>query len=647
MLQKTKTAPVSHTVDYRPDIDGLRAVAVFSVVFYHYGARWLPGGFTGVDVFFVISGYIITFHSLNRMELGTFSIFDFYLRRIKRIMPPMILMVLAVLIFGWFYLMPSEYTELAKSASYAVLGLGNIYFYRNTGYFDQAAENQPLLHTWSLGVEEQFYLLWPLLLWVGLPLVASRRSFRVALAAAVLFAFAYAVWRTNTSSKAAFYLPHPRAWELGLGALVAFMPRIESYRLGEVLSVAGLALVGWSILALSPSDTFPGINAAYACVGSALLIWPKEYNTLTGQLLSIAPLQKAGLISYGVYLWHWPLIVFYRHLALEQPGLAPAVALFLVVVAISYLSYRFIERPIIRSRRRVARSISASACAVFGAGLMIYHSEGVPARLTAQVLAYASGADDYNQRRPECHRTDEFNPPLYKSCIYGHGNSPPAFAIWSDSHGVEIGEALGERLATRGQSLLSLTYSSCPPSLNFRAPLQKGCEAFTAKVIGFLAQNSDIQTVFLAAYYEFYLTSGADHEFNKGFSAAVSALAATGKKIIIIASNPELPGVSIPQGAARLAMVGMADTLAVTVEEHRARSSAARNLLDHLAATYENVSIFDPADILCRDGRCALVADGRPLLFDDNHLSRTGAAMLVKAMDAYWERPLTANGKGK
>lgn len=631
----------SHPVNYRPDIDGLRAVAVLSVVLYHYGTNWLPGGFTGVDVFFVISGYIITFHSLNRIELGTFTIADFYRRRMKRIVPPLVPVVSAVLVFGWMYLMPSEYIELAKSASSATLGFGNLYFYRNTDYFDQAAETQPLLHTWSLGVEEQFYFVWPLLLWVGLPLMASRSRFRMALATAVALGFFYAVWQTNQNPKVAFYLPHPRAWELGLGALIAFLPKISYGWLSEVLSGIGIVLIGWSVLAISQFDVFPGVNAAYACVGTALLVWPKEHSTAGSRLLSLAPLQQIGLISYGLYLWHWPLIVFYRHLTLEQsPGVVQVLVLLMGCIAISYLSYQYIERPIIRSREPVVRYLSVSAFAAIVAGVAIIQWEGVPDRLPESVLAYASGANDYSQRRPECHRTDEFNPPLEESCLYGDQKAQPTSAVWGDSHGVELGEALGRRLAVHGKSVLGVTYSSCPPALNFKAPLQNGCEAFTAKAIEFLINSPSIHTVFLAAYYEFYLNSPAGSALLAGLTNTVEALAATGKHVVLIASNPELPGVSIPQAAARLSMVGKVDTLAVTLKEHEAHSAAARHHLESLAAKYYNVSIFDPADALCHRGRCDLVADGKPLLFDDNHLSRSGAAIVAAAMGTYLMKSL-------
>lgn len=291
--------------DYRSDIDGLRAVAVLGVLVYHYGATWLPGGFTGVDVFFVISGFLIT--SILRREIlaGEFSLLGFYDRRLRRIAPALFAVLLVSLVAGWFLLIPGDYADMAKSAAYSAGGLGNLYFFWNTGYFDQAADLQPMLHMWSLGVEEQFYFVWPPLLFLLMTRLSSQRVVVGVLAIGLAVAFAFAVWDVSVHPKAAFYLPHARAWELALGAILAFLPRIGNRLLSEVMVAAGLALIAWSYLVITSKDPFPGLNAAYACIGAALVIWPKSPTFFAGPL-SLRPMVWVGLISYSLYLWHWP-----------------------------------------------------------------------------------------------------------------------------------------------------------------------------------------------------------------------------------------------------------------------------------------------------------------------------------------------------
>lgn len=279
---------------YRPDIDGLRAIAVLSVVLYHYGAKWLPGGFTGVDIFFVISGFLITSILRDNLHAGRFSIADFYGRRLRRIVPPLLLVITASIVAGWFILMPAEYASLGESSAYAALGLANIYFYHHTGYFDLAAELQPLLHTWSLGVEEQFYFFWPALLWLGHKVVKSRRLFAACMATLAAVLFAYAVRKLGTDPSGAFYLPFPRSWELATGALIAFAPPMRS-NWAPLARALGLGLVCWSLLKISASDPFPGVNALFACSGAALIVWPATKSTIVTTVLASARWSRLDL----------------------------------------------------------------------------------------------------------------------------------------------------------------------------------------------------------------------------------------------------------------------------------------------------------------------------------------------------------------
>jgi peptidoglycan/LPS O-acetylase OafA/YrhL len=624
------------SLQYRPDIDGLRAIAVLSVVFYHFGAGWLPGGFTGVDVFFVISGYIITLNIMEKVQAGEFSIRDFYIRRIKRIVPALVFMIATVLIVGWIFIVPPDYRLIGKSAIYSVLGLGNLYFYGNTDYFDPKAETQPLLHTWSLGVEEQFYLVWPIAFLIATIFFKTRLRIAVALAAFTFSAFIFSEWATQSYSKAAFYLPFARAWELALGCLIAFLPPIRSRLYSEFTVLIGLLLVGISIFTVNVTQSFPGFGAVYACFGAAAIVAPKRRDGIFNAFLTFEPIRLVGLISYSLYLWHWPIIVYYREIMIDhKPGVLVVFTLLLLSVSVSYVSYALIEQPFRKARKSfVWLPISAATVVLtFGVGVLV--TKGAPFRIPPSVMTYADGALDFSRRRPVCHRTDEFRLPLAESCRFGAQDSLPRYAIWSDSHGVELGEALGNRLGESGRSIVALTYTSCPPALNFNAPYQKGCDAFTSSALAYLLNDDQIHTIYLAGYWEYYINSPYRDALAAGMQASLSSLVQAGKKVVLVASNPEITGTRIPQAAVQYAMLGKLEMLAVTIENHNKSTAISRELLMNLSTQYTNVTLYDPVDALCLEHVCPMVLNNEPVLFDDNHLTLSAAAIVAKDMPLF------------
>ena len=299
---------------YRKDIDGLRCVAVTAVVLYHFGLS-APGGFVGVDVFFVISGYLITAQIAGDIEAQRFSLLTFYARRCKRILPALLVVCTACLLAGWFVLWPGDYKALAASVRYAAFGLANFYFLWNTGYFDQASDLLPMLHLWSLGVEEQFYFAWPALLLLALPL--GRRWLIALLLALIAISLGASINAVAADQKAAFYLPHLRAWELAIGGLLVFLPhmRLPSYA-REILGAAAALLILGAIVMLTKASPFPGLSALPPVIGAALLIWHTMHggSSAVSRLLSLAPAVFVGKISYSLYLWHWPVLVLFRHI---------------------------------------------------------------------------------------------------------------------------------------------------------------------------------------------------------------------------------------------------------------------------------------------------------------------------------------------
>ena len=312
---------------YRADIDGLRAIAVSSVVLFHaFPGPILSGGFTGVDVFFVISGYLITRIIASEMSNSSFSLLNFYERRIKRIVPALVVVLLTSLAVGWFVLQPGAYHSMALSAIYAVFSFSNLFFLNHTGYFDAAAHTMPLLHTWSLGVEEQFYIIWPALL--SAAFWASRR-FKCSILSMVLLlaglALVYSVWLTGSDTKSAFYLATSRAYELLIGALVAvgIVPRALSRRplIAHSASLLGGGLIVCGFLFLDAAQPFPGLKGLLPTVGAALIISSGlEAPGIVNRVLATAPFAFLGKISYSLYLWHWPVLVLFAHYAASPPA---------------------------------------------------------------------------------------------------------------------------------------------------------------------------------------------------------------------------------------------------------------------------------------------------------------------------------------
>jgi len=442
---------------HRNDIDGLRALAVVPIVLFHAGFLWISGGFVGVDVFFVISGYLITKILLKEMEEGTYSVAKFYQRRILRIFPALVALLLVVSVLGYFFLFPTEFKEYGQSMYSAALFYSNIFFWRKSGYFAGASEHKALLHTWSLAVEEQFYLFFPLLL----SLVAKffKQQYRLAIAVVVVVSFALSVYWVRHNPNAAFYLLPTRVWELGLGSLVAATPLTnvgKSVRNG--LSFVGLALLAYAMFALTTAMPFPGINAVYPCLGAALLIAFGE-DTMVGNLLGSKPLVWIGLISYSLYLWHWPLLVFARLQYGDELSVGVAIGAILAATVAAVISYRFVEQPF---RTRKFRQLSsgpilrwgvASIVGLAAMGFGINRFASALSTLPAAVKRIAAFTnydkrDEYRfQFRPDgCFLVSNANFKQYKKndCLT-FGTDKPNYLVLGDSHAAHLWRAISEQ----------------------------------------------------------------------------------------------------------------------------------------------------------------------------------------------------------
>lgn len=349
---------------YRPEIDGLRALAVLPVIFYHAGFSYFDGGFVGVDIFFVISGYLISSILLRESETGSISLVGFYERRARRILPALFLVVAACIPAAWMIMTPAEMKDFAQSALAVSVFLSNVFFWMESGYFDAASELKPLLHTWSLAVEEQFYIVFPVLL---ILVCKYRRTALVPiLICLALVSLALSEWGWRNAPSGNFYLAFSRAWELLAGSLCAIALR-RGIVGDELLAGIGVAMIATSIIFFDQATPFPSLYALLPVVGTALVILFADRNTIVGQVLSLKPFLGLGLISYSAYLWHQPLFVFTR-LELDRDPSKPGYAVLIILtLVLSYLSWRYVEMPF----RRVSGPNALTRRAVFTASVVV------------------------------------------------------------------------------------------------------------------------------------------------------------------------------------------------------------------------------------------------------------------------------------
>ena len=494
---------------YRADIDGLRALAVVPVLFYHAGIPGFPGGFVGVDIFFVISGYLICGMINADIRNRLFSLGEFYKRRVLRILPALFVMFLVTSVFAYVYFLPVELEDYARSLAGAVGSVSNIYFAGTAGYFDAPAETKPLLHTWSLGVEEQFYFIVPLLMLLVWRAAPKHARLLFAIAAALSFAAAIAVSYRNPTF--VFYLAPFRAWELALGALLAigFFPAPQAAFWKNACGAAGMLLLLGAIFLGSPSALL--LMISLASIGTTLVIASSEGGVSTvGRLLSLRPVVFIGLISYSLYLWHWPLIVFQRTDQLLLPnssGIAAKLALVVLSIGIAFLSWKFVEMPFRRARAAskgvvfgIASMATASAVALCGLVLFI---NGAPFRFPERVVAIAAYlAYDPSQafRSGQCYLATNRQQFDIETCMTPDAKRPN-YLLVGDSHAAHLWSGLSA--AMPAVNIMQATASACRPSALPVTRLDtRACPRLMQFVFSDFLVNNRVDKILLAASWK-------------------------------------------------------------------------------------------------------------------------------------------------
>ena len=653
---------------YRRDIDGLRAVAVIAVVLFHFGVPGFSGGFVGVDVFFVISGYLITSIIWRQREAGRFSFVEFWARRARRILPALFVLLMAVLVAGWFLMAPKDYEELGRSVRYQVMFASNLLFMRQEGYFDAASDLKPLLHTWSLAVEEQFYIVFPLIL----TLFSSRfRHWRMALFSLLLISFGLSVWAVAHHPEKAFFLLPMRAWELLAGAMLAIAPEPKK-RLtpaaAQCFSLLGLALILVAVFGYDKSTPFPGAAALLPVVGVVALIWANEHHrTWVGQVLSTRVMVGLGLISYSWYLWHWPVFVFGSYASVDDFGPVLTAALIALTLILGYLSWRFVETPFRERRwlagRRQILTAAALGIVVLGlAGQALRWTDGLPSRLSEQALQYAN-ASKWRAELMAC-ITDDKSPADTPFCRYGTPDAPAQLLVWGDSHATALIPALDASARQYGVNVMLASSAGCLPLQG----LEHGerCAHYNRRVEQTL-NAEPVGDVMLVARWSLYLDGdakgdkghalkAADGHYDRaiaeqrladGLRTRIDELRRAGHRVWLMKEAPLQP-FNPPYRLSRLAMLHQPTSgTGFALAEHLKQKAFINQLFAQLAANDPGVKVLDPTPQLCDDtGLCRAEQEGHSLYTDDNHLSEIGARLLLPVLAPLFQEVAGARALG-
>ena len=619
---------------YRPDVDGLRAVAILPVVLFHAGVTGFSGGFVGVDVFFVISGYVIALSLHEDLEQGRFSIWRFYAKRIRRIFPALFVTIAVTCVFAYLLFLPSFYLGFSQSLLAASIFLSNVYFWKDSGYFAADAIFRPLLHTWSLSVEEQFYLFMPIAMYIIYRFFGKR--WLLLLLPAILASLALSTFLTSTGPTANFFLLPTRAWELLIGAVLALgrLPTVQSRWLGEVLGALGLAMIAYAVFIFDETTPFPGLSALLPCLGSGLLIYVGRSSArpLATSLLSLRPFVFIGLISYSLYLVHWPIVSFARDQSLDHPTTAETLMIVVASFLLAALSWRFVEQPFRKPRPAVTQPRllfgGVASIAVFAVvGALGIATNGFPARMQDFTAVTIDGHEYWNQGKCFLDRNPDYRKWSAELCTLTQADGPEVL-LWGDSfaaHYVPGIVASSPRIPAR---ILQYTAAGCPPILSYFSYARPRCAEFNANALRIIAERN-IKAVILSARWTDLQSRGLDQ-----LQGTLAALTPLGVQVYVIGQSPQFSAnvqvIAYRKGSREPHAVDRWKVFfdpAINAELER----------------YAGDAIFiDPLHRLCKDGECPYRESGRYLYEDAEHFSVYGSGLAVAAVFPFLEPPASA-----
>ncbi|MDH4554221.1 acyltransferase [Pseudomonas sp. BN417] len=651
-MRSTPTAsPTPSPKSFRDDINGLRAWAVIAVLLYHFGVPGFAGGFIGVDVFFVISGFLMTQIIISGMDKKSFSIWSFYVARANRIIPALLALCIALLVLGWFWLPTVDYRKLGTHAATAIAFVSNIKFWSESGYFESESHDKWLLHTWSLSVEWQFYILLPLVIAIIWRLF-GKQGVKWALLGVAGASFAYSIYLTHHAQGAAFYLLSTRAWEMLAGGMVWWLTRQRTIhaRQARAMEITGLAMIVLSIELFDAETAWPGGYAALPVIGAMLTLAAGRQNSpFTTNVIA----KRLGTSSYSIYLWHWPVVVLFTYAGIQHETYWIAAGL-LISIALGELSYHWIENParklssILDPRKNIATlgaAVVATGCIAVGV-----RYQNVENRIQDNIETAANESLNVKPRRDECLTKSGIES---ISCIYG-GDNIRAIVI-GDSHADAITTSVQAALHNSNEGIVDWSYVSCPTISGIHIIPQdansgEDCHGFnewaTSKLknytnsipliivnrtsaYAFGDHNSTGHENKLLAYFsKTHETPTKEYldEFKERLIDTACSIAKE-RPVYLVRPFPEMM-VNVPKTISRSLIFGKTEEVSISIDDYHKRHAFVWSVQDE-AARRCNVKILDPLPYLCSEGRCRGSKNGRPLYYDDDHLSEYGNKLLT------------------
>ena len=631
------SAALSHP-KYRPDIDGLRAIAVLSVVIYHAFPNTLRAGFMGVDIFFVISGYLISSIIFENLDRGSFSFGQFYGRRIKRIFPALTLVLLSCLVFGWFGLLGDEFKQLGKHMAAGAGFVSNFFLWQESGYFNNAAETKPLLHLWSLAIEEQFYIFWPLIVWMTWK---RKTLFLIVFIGLIVASLAYNVHLVRLDPTATFFSPATRIWELLAGVLLAYM-RVRptawqpSQRQLQIASTLGVLLLAIGFYRIDRSRPYPGTWALLPILGSFCLIFAGPTAWFNRFVLSNRLLVWIGLISFPLYLWHWPILSLIRIVESGAPEPYFRNIALVLSVLLAWATYYFVEKPIRSDGRSSLKITVLSACvAALGvAGFVIFQGNGLPTRPAAQI----NGVNTWDNLTFATPCKFITNGPNHDDwCNIGNApNKPPTTVLIGDSVGNNFAPMLQSYSEQAGNSAFVFRQFGRGFCHGFADIGYENCQELIKETQSYIEKTPSVDTVILAANWPLYFngfdrigsTPVSSQQFKAAFEKNVAYYQGLGKRVIVFLAPP----VGANPRACLTRPIRLSDKSSCNLAlpealhndgQYRAYFSA------YLKS--KNIETFDPFKYMC-DAISCKVTDGTLIYYvDHEHFSIFGGQFLAEA----------------